>query len=219
MNSRINDLTGSVFGRLTVQGFAHTKDRTVYWMCACSCGASKTIKGASLVAGRSQSCGCLGKERRSAANSKRKLVHGETVNGNSRTYRIWANMVSRCTNPAFDAYPYYGGRGIEVCERWRTFSNFLADMGRAPDGLSIDREDANGNYEPGNCRWATKSVQANNTRHNVTIEIDGRRLTVAQWSREPGASKIGTIYSRVANGWAGRRAVYGEFIEAWRAQQ
>lgn len=86
----------------------------------------------------------------------------------TRAWVSWNMMLQRCTNPKRDKYEYYGGRGIKVCERWLTFENFYADMGERPEGWSLDRMDVNGNYEPGNCKWATKKEQANNRRKRGT---------------------------------------------------
>lgn len=92
-------------------------------------------------------------------------IHGHRINGKpSRTYNSWANMIQRVTNPAHHRYPYYGGRGIEVCERWLKFENFWEDMGDRPEGTTLDRKDNDGNYEPGNCRWATAPEQNGNKR-------------------------------------------------------
>ena len=101
----------------------------------------------------------------------RLTTHGETAGKNSRVYRIWANMRSRCDNPKFDAYPYYGGRGIKTCEAWKVFGNFLKDMGHPPDGFSIDRIDSGGDYEPSNCKWSSKKEQANNKSSNLRFEM------------------------------------------------
>lgn len=98
-----------------------------------------------------------------------KKTHGYS---GTREHATWLDMRNRCRNPDSKDYPRYGGRGIQVCERWDSFENFLADMGERPPGLSIDRIDTNGNYEPGNCRWATRTEQSRNRRGNYTAEQD-----------------------------------------------
>jgi hypothetical protein len=107
-------------------------------------------------------------------------------------------MLKRCYNKKSTYYAYYGGRGINVCERWReSFENFLSDMGQAPDGMSLDRfPNMNGGYEPGNCRWATAKEQGRNKRNNVFIEYSGKRQTLSQWSEETGIPRT-TISSRI----------------------
>jgi hypothetical protein len=119
-------------------------------------------------------CGCLKKKKK----KRRKTRHGYT---GTPTYRSWACMCQRCTNPNNDCYPWYGGRGIKVCKRWLTFKNFLADMGERPAGATLDRIDVNGNYEKNNCRWASAAVQARNKRSN-TLRRDVRRLTAREWA-------------------------------------
>ena len=118
------------------------------------------------------------------------------------TYQAWINMIRRCNNPKMENYPHYGGRGIRVCERWLRFENFLADMGDRPDGLSLDRENNDGNYEPGNCRWADAFQQCNNKQRNRLIELGGRTQTVAQWVRELGLKRC-TVEARLHRGWDG----------------
>ncbi|MCX8017695.1 MAG: hypothetical protein N2690_07345 [Rhodocyclaceae bacterium] len=214
MKTRVIDMTGSRAGRVTVLAFAGTKGKNAYWSCVCDCGTRFVTQGRHLRSGSTKSCGCFGKEQRALATSKAKTKHGKTAGGNSRVYRIWSNMVSRCTNPNFDAYPYYGGRGISVCDRWRLFENFLQDMGEPGPDESIDRIDPSGDYEPGNCRWSSKIEQANNTRKNKVLEIDGTRMTVAEWSRQPGACAAKTIYERLERGWDSRRAVFAPLRRA-----
>ena len=111
-------------------------------------------------------------------------------------------MISRCTLPNLTAYRNYGGRGITVCDRWRhSFENFYADMGARPAKMSLDRIDVNGNYEPGNCRWATKAEQSTNTRRNHVIEFAGERLTLGEWEHRLGVRR-GIVSSRLQRGWA-----------------
>lgn len=121
-------------------------------------------------------------------------THGHTVHGRlSRTYRSWANMKSRCLSPVNKRFHDYGERGIRVCERWLDFQNFLSDMGPCPEGLTLERIDNDGNYEPGNCRWVTRYEQDRNKRTNVFLEHDGERRTLTDWAR-----LLNTSHTRLA---------------------
>jgi hypothetical protein len=161
------DLSGQRFGRLVALVPAYRKPvRGWYWHCRCDCGSEKIIHGPNLTNGDTRSCGCLKKEAQKRPRPGHGRRHGHSPRGTrTPTYESWAAMIKRCTNPKIKYFKYYGGRGIRVCERWRSFENFLADMGERPEGTTIDRyPDKNGNYEPGNCRWATSKEQGRNKR-------------------------------------------------------
>jgi len=124
-------------------------------------------------------------------------THGHCCNYKiTRTYSIWASMLQRCSNMNCHKWSRYGGRGIKVCDRWHKFVNFLADMGEKPEGLSIDRIDNDGNYEPGNCRWATPKQQMNNSSKNTMITFDGKTQCLSAWAREIGIKKNNLSYRK-----------------------
>lgn len=133
----------------------------------------------------------------------------------SGAYKVWLKMRKRCQNPTAPHYDRYGGRGITVCERWQTFENFFADMGERPEGLTIERIDNNGNYELGNCKWATHQEQCNNRESNVLITAHGKTLNVAQWAVIIG-KHVSTVHRRLRQGLTGEQAVATGYIKTER---
>lgn len=162
----------------------------------------KTHSGSARWSGRkhcSLSCALRG---RTVAPRKRK--HGRT---DDPVYKVWTAMKQRCLNPKSPVWKYYGGRGITVCERWKTFENFASDMGARPAGGTLDRIDNNSGYFPENCRWATRTEQANNIRTNRILTVDGVSKTTRQWESDLGMRR-GAIASRVCTlGWTPEEAI------------
>lgn len=169
-------------------GFLRVIERTInnrhgkaMWLCYCeSCGSQKSICGISLTNGSSRSCGC----KRVEDARRRFSTHGYSE---TRVYRIWKAMRTRCTNPNSIAYARYGGRGIICCHRWADFNNFIADMGDPPTNRhTLDRIDNAGNYEPANCRWATPQQQADNSSRPMFLTLHGETNNIRGWAKKLG---------------------------------
>jgi len=204
-NSRFQDLEGQTFGRLVVVGFAGRRGRRLVWLCCCECGREKEVVGGDLKKGDVKSCGCLQTECRKAAHK-----HGHALGGKqSPEYQAWSGIVQRCENESHAHYVNYGGRGILVCSRWRnSFEAFLSDMGLRPSAKhSIDRKDNDGNYEPENCRWATRKQQGRNTRASRLLTVYNETKTLAEWCELRGIA-VTTVWMRIFKyGWSDTRAV------------
>lgn len=202
---RIKNLTGQLFGRLTATvclGMG-VKGRQTFWECICKCGNKTVVASCALLSENTTSCGCL-REESLRAN---RTTHGQTE---TKEYGIWSAMKSRCYRTTDPDYPSYGGRGITVCLRWTdSFQAFIDDMGPRPSSkLSIDRyPNNNGNYEPGNCRWATATQQARNKRNSHFLTHDGQTLTIAEWAVLKGHKSGSIISGRLRKGWSVASAI------------
>lgn len=187
---------GQKFWRLT----AVRPTEGVKWIFRCDCGNEVEVVRAQVMRGNNKSCGCQKRDATVARN---------TTHGNSKhpLYQRWAGMVQRCKNPNHVGYKNYGAKGVKVCERWLKFENFLADMGEPKPGESLDRyPNAKGDYEPGNCRWASAADQSRNTSRNVIVTVGGESKTVRDWEIEKGVNR-GAFQRRVDLGWPLERAV------------
>lgn len=211
-NSSVKDRIGQRIGKLVVIERGPNKIETAKsgktsvracWVCLCDCGniivasghnLNKALNNPDSTAG-TRSCGCL--------MGKGGLKHGLAT---TKEYGAWRNIVQRCLNPNNTHYADYGGRGIKICDKWLTFEGFLDDMGRRPEGMTIDRIDNELGYYKENCRWVNMEVQGNNRRTNVKLEFDGKIMTISQWAREKGLSK-GALKSRIERGWTIERAL------------
>lgn len=191
---------GTRFGRLVVLcplGTIKSQSGEMQsrFLCRCDCGNEVTPRGSLLRSGKTLSCGCVRRRRFLSMVTK----HGHAKGHRSRTYRAWVDMHDRCARPNHVSYPYYGGRGIRVCDRWASFESFLADMGETPAGQTLDRRDPSGHYHKDNCRWATMQSQQNNRRSNVRVTYKGVTMTAAELARVAGLPQK-LVQERLRNG-------------------
>lgn len=210
MSSKPKDITGMKFNKLTaIKPTGEIRHRTYMWLLQCDCGNMTTSTISRLKNETKKSCGCNLKEKRKprpdvSERMKNSGTHGQT---GSRTYASWNSMKGRCLNPADKDFKNYGGRGVKITEDWiSSFESFLKDMGERPQGMTIDRINVNGNYEPENCRWATPHIQANNTRVCRYVEYQGKTQTASEWAREVGL-EIKTLQYRLRVGWDAEKAL------------
>jgi hypothetical protein len=182
MSGKLIDLSGRKFNRLLVINFSHMKGKHSYWKCECDCGNDKITRADCLKNNTVKSCGCLNRE----ANGVKHGQHG------TKLYHVWAGVKDRCNNPNAKHFKHYGGRGISICEEWKVdyiiFFNWAMEKGYK-EGLTIERIDVNGNYEPSNCKWITQKEQAKNTTRNRKITYDGQTLNITEWAEELGINR------------------------------
>lgn len=201
MPAKIN-IIGRRFGKLIVKADAPRRffpggGGSRQSLCLCDCGKEVVVLHANLSQGRTKSCGCGEQE----ARGKSTITHGKA---SQPIYKVWIGMIARCHKPyQGKAYEFYSGKGITVCDRWRrSFADFFSDMGDRPSPEhSIDRINTKGNYEPGNCRWATKLQQARNTRTNHFVTFNGETLCLAEWFERTGIPAP-VIRKRIKRGWS-----------------
>lgn len=198
------NLAGREYGLLTVLRYVKTdKNRHSVWECRCSCGTIVEVLDSSLNRGLTKSCGCY--------NSVKNLIHGmaaKTIPEEHRaTYQSWKSMKGRCENIADAAYASYGGRGITVCERWGKFENFLEDMGAKESiAYTIERTDVNKDYNPDNCIWLHKKLQAQNKRNTIIVEVLGEKMCLAEACRKYKKNRA-TIAQRMRTGMTAEEAL------------
>lgn len=203
---KILDLTGQRFGRLTVlrrEGTSGDGQKT--YLCRCDCGTEKVVKSGNLRSGRTKSCGCFCREQ----TARRNIESAKHGGCGSRLYGIWYDMRQRCSYEKSINWHLYGGRGIRVCDEWQQdfekFRDWALENGYKDD-LQLDRIDNDGNYEPSNCKWSTRSEQGNNRRTCAYVTIGGETKSVSEWCKETGVNRM-VAYSRIRNGWNPEDAV------------
>lgn len=201
-------MNGSTFGLWTIAHLHGKTPRGVkLWWCKCACGTERAVSSTSLLYGRSRSCGC----DRDAKTVARSTKH----NGARRSqftpeYKAWRDMMKRCFQTSFKDYHLYGGRGITVCEHWRTAANFIAEIPPKPPGaFTLGRIANNGNYEPGNVRWETMHIQTRNTRRNRMISFDGCTLCLTDMAAKYGLPEH-VVRKRLNRGWSVELALTGK---------
>lgn len=199
---KLIDMIGLRFGSLVViSRSSHRSGKHVTWECACDCGNKSVVSGTKLRSGHTKSCGCA----KVAEIVKRSLTHGKCM---TPEYRVWTGIKSRCFGKKTRSYKDYGGRGVTMCKKWRdSFEAFYDDMGPRPSpDHSIERLDNDGNYEPGNCVWATRCIQCRNKRNNVVVRFQGSEVLLMELCENLGL-RHSLIRRRLYSGWNLDRAL------------
>ena len=192
------DLTGQRFGRLMVVRYAgRSPGKKNLWLCKCDCGNEKVVAVDKLHSGNTKCCGCLQRE----VHRKCRMTHGKS---DTKLYLVWREMITRTENQNAERYGIYGGRGISICGEWHNDFQLFYDwaiQNGYKEGLTIDRIDVNGNYEPDNCRWITPYEQSRNLRKNVRITYSGKTMILKDWAKEIGID-YHTLWQRIRkSGW------------------
>lgn len=197
----IENLTNKSYGRLTVISYSHAKKFRSFWKCKCTCGTEVIVRSDCLKDGNTQSCGCLPTE----INTDREYKHGQA---RTKLYRVWASMKNRCNNPNDYNYKFYGGKGVTYCPKWEDYMPFYkwAMENGYREGLTIDRIDNDGNYEPNNCRWVSQGEQLLNTSRTKLYTFNGKTQHLKFWAEELGIKEM-TLFSRINTlGWSVEKA-------------
>lgn len=202
-------MIGTVFTKLTVvEVITATRMK-----CRCECGAEVVVAMWQLRSGNNKSCGCMMRRTREtigALNKTHGMSNGRVAGYKSRAYGIWQAMKDRCTNKNREDFHGYGGRGISVCPTWAaSFEQFLADMGEPPEGLTLERKNTDGNYELGNCEWATRLTQGRNNKNVKYVTLRGETKPLWKWIEESGSDR-GRYYNRLKAGWTQEEALLGK---------
>jgi len=191
---KAQDLAGEVFGKLKVLRLEKIERGNYFWLCRCDCGNTTITRTGNLNNGMTKSCGCIHKDQLKERNKSHGLAK-------TPIYNVWSSMKARCNNSNDASYKNYGGRGIAICDKWRTFEGFYEDMGNSyKKGLTIERINVNGNYCLDNCCWADTITQGNNTRRNRFLTIDGITDTMSNLCRRYGLP-VTTVKRRLERGW------------------
>jgi hypothetical protein len=220
VGANTKNLTGMRFGHLTAVYIAgRAKRRNITWMCRCDCGAEHVTVAVYLLVGDTQSCRSCGYARVARAKTR----HGGCINRRrGPEMAVFQSMIDRCETESNPAYHRYGGRGIRVAPEWRhDFGAFIAHIGKRPTPQhQLDRINNDGNYEPGNVRWATRIQNANNKSNNIHLTWDGRTQTLPDWAREMGLN-VATLDNRYRAGWPIERMLTTppRFNRRWHAER
>lgn len=196
------NLAGQKFGKLTIIKRAKNRGHNTYWLCQCDCGNFKEAEASNLKTGTTNSCGCDKRKKQVLASTK----HNQSK---TRIYRIWSGLKQRCNNKKSKTYKYYGGRGIKVCEKWQKNFEIFRDwaiQNGYQEGLTIDRIDPNGNYEPANCRWISNFEQQHNKRNNKFLTYNNQTYCISEWAKIIGINAQ-TLFKRFERGFSIERAL------------